>query len=320
MKNSRHAILGFSLIFSILGCQASSRNDVQGYVEGEFLYLAAPSSGKLCSLAVEKGTEVLANSLLFSIDATSEQKLRDEAAESLKQAQANLEDAKKGKRSTEISAIEAQMKQAQSAFTLAEQEYDRQEKLSHLPGVTSKQDFDRARSAREQSREKVTQLQSELETARLGARVDQVNALEAAVGAKASVLAKTEWDLSQKIMLAPATGLVFDTLYHPGEWVMAGRPVMIFLPPERIKVRAYVPELRIGNVRLGQLVEIHVDGRPEPLAGTVNYIATRPEFTPPVIYSRDNRSKLSFLIEITFAPETAKLLHPGQPVDARLGS
>jgi HlyD family secretion protein len=63
-----------------------------------------------------------------------------------------------------------------------------------------------------------------------------------------------------------------------------------------------------------------VDGVREPFRGRVSFISPRAEFTPPVIYSRENRAKLVFLVEAVFDPETAARLHPGQPVDVRFGS
>ena len=133
--------------------------------------------------------------------------------------------------------------------------------------------------------------------------------------AQEAALAKAEWDLSQKRQNACQTGLVYDTLFCQGEWVSAGRPVVVLLPPANIKVRAFVPEMRIGAVHLGQEARVRVDGVAEPFLGHVTYISSQAEYTPPVIYSRESRSKLVFMIELRFDPEAAARLHPGQPVD-----
>jgi HlyD family secretion protein len=94
--------------------------------------------------------------------------------------------------------------------------------------------------------------------------------------------------------------------------------VVVLLPPQNIKVRAFIPETRIGAVKLGQPVNVHVDGVAAPYAGTISFISPRAEYTPPVIYSRESRAKLVFMIEVVFDPETAVNLHPGQPVDVQL--
>jgi HlyD family secretion protein len=162
-------------------------------------------------------------------------------------------------------------------------------------------------------------LQADLETARLGSRRDQIAAAEANARAAAAALAKAEWDFAQKHQNAPQAGLVYDTLFRQGEWVAAGRPVVVLLPPENIKVRAFVPETRIGTIQVGQEARVHVDGVAKPFLGNVTYISPQAEYTPPVIYSRESRSKLVFLVELRFDPEAAAQLHPGQPVDVDMG-
>ena len=119
-----------------------------------------------------------------------------------------------------------------------------------------------------------------------------------------------------KGVIAGGIGEVFDTLYYEGEWVAAGRPVVALLPPRNIKVRLFVPETRIGAIHVGQRARVVVDGVAEPLEGKVSFISPREEFTPPVIYSRQSRAKLVFMVELRFDSEIAVKLHPGQPVDA----
>jgi HlyD family secretion protein len=233
---------------------------------------------------------------------------------------ASLEDAKKGKRPSEIESIEAQIRQAQASFQFSEEEFARQEKLIQIVGGTSQADFDRARSARDGDRDKVAQLQEDLETARLGSRPDQIMAAVENVRALAAALARAEWDLSQKRQAAPEAGEIFDRLYREGDWVAAGAPVIMLLPPQNIKVRAFVTETQLGAIHLGDRVQVTVDGVGEPFTGKVSFISPRAEYTPPVIYSRESRGKLIFMIEMAFDPRTAATLHPGQPVDVRFGS
>ncbi|MFO1500155.1 MAG: HlyD family efflux transporter periplasmic adaptor subunit [Verrucomicrobiota bacterium] len=211
------------------------------------------------------------------------------------------------------------MKQSQAALELAEKNSARQERLLLARAQRLQQEVDRARSARDQERERVTQLEADLATARLGSRSDQIAAAESNVRALEAALQKAEWDLGQKSQSAPQDGRVFDTLYRQGEWVPAGKPVVVLLPPPNIKLRVFVPETRLGSIQIGDGVQVQVDGVGGPLAGKVSFISPRAEYTPPVIYSRENRSKLVFLVEATFDPAVAMRLHPGQPVDVRFG-
>jgi len=87
------------------------------------------------------------------------------------------------------------------------------------------------------------------------------------------------------------------------------------LPPQNIKVRAFVPETQVGSIHYGDTTRVSVDGVPDPFIGNVSYISPHAEYTPPVIYSRESRAKLVFMIESVFDPQVSANLHPGQPVD-----
>ena len=107
-------------------------------------------------------------------------------------------------------------------------------------------------------------------------------------------------------------------LYRQGEYVAAGNPVVVLLPPANLKVRFFVPETALPRIKTGQTVSVTFDGRRSIYSATVNYISTQAEFTPPVIYNRENRAKLVFMIEAKFSPADAADLRPGQPVDVEL--
>jgi HlyD family secretion protein len=303
----------------LAGCSRQNTDRVQGYVEGEFVYVASPLAGQLESLFVQRGQWVKAGDPLFTLDSQPQKDARDQAAHQLAQARSSLEDAKKPRRPTEIESVEAQLQQARAALDFSQKDFERQSYLEKT-GARAMQDLDRARSTRDQDRKRVAQLEADLETARLGSRSDQIAAAEATVRAQEAVLAKAEWDLSQKRQNAPQAGVVFDTLYREGEWVAAGRPVVALLPPPNVKVRAFLPETQIGKIQYGNKIQVIVDGLREPLIGEVSFISPRVEYTPPVIYSQESRSKLVVMIEIRFDAKTAATLHPGQPVDVQLGS
>ena len=113
---------------------------------------------------------------------------------------------------------------------------------------------------------------------------------------------------------ATKAGRVYDTLYREGEWVAAGSPVVRMLPPSNIKVRFFVPQTIVGSLATGRAVAIQCDGCGADIPATISYISNEAEFTPPVIYSNETRSKLVFMIEARPSPESATKLHPGQPV------
>lgn len=309
-----------SLLSLLTGCNQATlpANTVQGYVEGEFVYISAPLPGKLGALFVQRGAQVKAGDPLFELENVQEKAARDETKLRLAQFRAQVADAKKGKRPTEIDATTAQLNLARTALQYSEKELLRQERLL-IASVVSVQDVDRLRSQRDQERQRVAQLEAELGTAKLGSRGDQIAAAEAGMQAMEAALGRSEWDLAQKRQSAPAAGLIFDTLYRKGEWIAAGRPVIVLLPPQNIKVRAFVPQPLLASIRQGDRVQVTVDGKTAPFVGTVRFVSPQAEFTPPVIYNRENRQKLVYLVELGFEGDTAVQLHPGQPVDVRFG-
>ena len=323
--NSRIPIY-FTIIVALLccapaGCSSTpaEQNTVQGYVEGEFVYIAAPQAGRLETLYVQRGAEVKAGDPLFTLENVSEKSARDEAERRLAQIRAQVADAKKGKRPTELEATTAQLNQARAALQLSEKELVRYERLLSAK-VVPLQEVDRMRTLRDQDRQRVAQLEADLSTARLGLRHDQIAAAESGMRAQEAALTRSEWDLTQKRQSAPASGQVFDTLYRSGEWVAAGRPVVVLLPPRNIKVRAFVPQTLLAAIHQGNKVQVTVDGVPAPFSAIVSFISPQAEYTPPVIYNRENRQKLVYLVELSFEPATAAKLHPGQPVDVRFGA
>ena len=116
----------------------------------------------------------------------------------------------------------------------------------------------------------------------------------------------------------PAAGTVQDTYFVEGEWVPAGRPIVSLLPPGNVKVRFYVPETVVGALRIEQAIQVSCDGCGAPLRATLSYVSAQAEFTPPVLYSKESRAKLVFLVEARPQPQDSARLRPGQPVDVSL--
>jgi HlyD family secretion protein len=317
MKQFSHISAAVALIASLTACKPPPSKLLQGYVEGEFVYVSSPLAGKIAKLHMQRGAQVQQGDVLFDLENTAEKAARDEATHRLQQAKATLEDAKKGKRPTEIESLQAQLKQANELVALSEIELARQEKLTKT-GAVSIETIDRARSTNVQNHQRVEQLEADLKTAALGLRSDAVSALESEVKAREATLAKADWDLAQKQQKAPVAGLVDDTLFRAGEFVAAGRPIISLLPPANMKVRFFVPQTQLASVHVSDAVKVRVDGATETVVGKISFISPQAEYTPPVIYSQENRSKLVFMIEVRFADEIAAKLHPGQPVDVEL--
>jgi HlyD family secretion protein len=287
-----------------------------GYVEADYVMVTSSIGGTLMKLDVARGDQVAAGAPLFALDDTAERAARDEAAAKLAQAESQLANLRLGRRQPEIDAIAAQRAQAEAALRQSQADFERQMQLRSTR-VSSQKQLDDARSQRDRDQSHLAELDAQLEVARMPAREDEIRAGEAAVTAAQAALAQAQWRLGQKTGVAPQAGLVFDTLYRPGEMVAAGQSIVQLLPPANVKIRFFVPEQVVGRVAVGQTVQVTCDGCGAPVAATVRFVSPQAEFTPPVIYSREERSRLVFMVEAR-PNERAETLHVGQPVDVAL--
>ena len=283
--------------FLAAGCADKPAGVYQGYAEGEFVMVAAPSAGRLEKRWVRRGQEVDAKAPLFALEHESERAARHEAEERLRNAEARLANRETGRRAPEIEAIRAQNAQAAAARDLSTQQLRQQEKLFR-EGYISQARLDEARAAHERDIARVAETEAQMRGARLSlGRDKEIAAARAEVEAARAVLSQAEWRLEQRAVAAPAKALVHDTFYSEGEWVPAGSPVASLLPPGNVKLRFFVPETVVGALRNGQAVSASCDGCGAPIGAKIAYISRQPEYTPPILYSRDQRAKLVFLVE-----------------------
>ena len=298
------------------GC-SSHANSFQGYVEGEFVYLASSEGGHLEHLSVARGQEVTAGAPMFRLEATAEKAEQSQAQQQLASVEAQLADLETGKRAPEVAVIRAQLAQAEAMAQKSALQRQRDETQYRAGGISREQlETTLAQAASDAAR--VNELRSQVEVAHLAGRSEQLKALARQVQAAQAVLSQADWKLDQKSVSAPKAGLVYDTMYREGEWVGPGSPVVRMLPPQNLKVRFYVPETRLGSLALGGAVSLHCDGCAADIPATISYVSAEAEYTPPVIYSNDTRGKLIYMIEARPSAADSLKLHPGQPLLVRL--
>lgn len=316
-RTAARLAVGLAMLF-LAGCERPAPpGRWPGYVEGEYVYVAAPLGGELMGLAVERGQVVTNEQPLFRLESAAEAAAVRESESRLAQSRERLANLRKGLRPSELAALEAQLARAQANLVLARNELERGERLS-ADQVISPAELDAARARRDAEAAQVKALEAELETARLGAREDEIRAAESDVASLSAALERARWALDQKQQAAPTNALVHDTFYRRGEYVPGGAPVVALLPPANRKVRFFVPEPELAGIKVGALVRVLLDGMPDPVPAEITYISTQAEFTPPVLYSQENRAKLVFMIEARPGAEHATRLHPGQPVEVRV--
>ena len=299
------------------GHHAPAPTQWQGYADADFVKIGPTQQGLLTELNVARGDQVAAEAPLFSQDDTADRAARDQAVRQVNQAQEQLANLQAAGKPTEIEQAEANLADAKATLARTKADLDRGEFLAKS-GTMAAETLDQRRADFQSATAKVAALEAALAQARApSGRPQEITAQQAAMRALKAALEITEWRLSQRHVTAPVAGRIADVLARPGETMAAGAPVTSLLPPGNIFVRFFIPEADLPAMHLGDRVAIACDGCPADLSGTISFIAPRAEYTPPVIYSDESKSKLVFLLEARPPPDQAKLLNPGQPVIVR---
>lgn len=274
----KHLVV-LALTLALSACGASRSDVMQGYGEGDYLYLSSQDPGVVAAVLVREGDEVAAGAQVFRLD-PQRLSLNAQTAEARRAAAAQ--------------AVES----AQAEAVLAQRNYARGVELSER-GFYPRARLDADRAARDAANAQLTQARREA----------------AAALAETSLAQERVADLSGT---APQAGTIQRIFQRPGEVVGAGEPIVSLLPPQNMKVRFFAPESLLSRLPVGARVLVSCDGPAcsQPIPATVSFVAREPQFTPPVIYSLDQRQKLVFLVEARF--DGATPIRPGMPLDVRI--
>jgi len=304
-------------VLGLAGCGAARQDVLSGYVEAEPVRVSSPVGGRLVSLAVGRGAVVTPGQALFALEQDNEKAALDEARARVVEAQASAADLGKGKRPDELAVNLAALKVAEASLRQSESDLARQTALAKA-GFVSASSIDAYKAKRDVDAAQVAEMQAQVKVARLAARDDARNAAAAEADAARAQLAQRQWTVTQKSVTSPVAARVEDRYYRMGEWVPAGSPVLSLQEPGAVKVRFFVPEPMMPRAGIGAHVMLHCDGCGADMPATVRFVATDAEYTPPVIYSKENRAKLVWMAEAVPALADAARLRPGQPVDVTL--
>jgi len=288
-----------------------------GYAEADLVYVAAGSAGTLQQLDVKRGDRVRQGQALFALDTDAESLTASGAAARAQRAAAQEANLRKGRRPQEIGAIDAQIAQARAALATSTAALDRQRRLVDQ-GFVSALRLDELQAAHDRDTARLRELQAQRALAQDAARSDEVAAAAAESRGALADAELARWREGQRARRAPADAQVFDVLYRRGEWVAAGAPVVALLPPRALKVRFFVPQAVLPRVAVGSPVALACDGCAAGLTARVRWVSPQAEYTPPVIYSNESRSKLVFMVEAEPDDAARAVLKPGQPLDVRL--
>ncbi len=291
---------------------ASDGRTYVGYVEAEWVYVSAPRSGLIDSRPAAEGDKVKTGDVLFTLDADGQLAASTEADSRVAQALAQSRDISTGAREPEIRALEAELAEAKAALGLATTERGRVSKLVE-EGIASRRQGDEADATFRTAEARVARAQQQIRVARQAGRPASRLAANANVDAARAASDAAKYELEQRTVRAPQEGYVEETFHERGEFVVAGNPIAALLPSDGLKVRFFVGQEALPSYRIGTKVVVTADGLAKPVEGKVSFVAKEAEFTPPVIYSRDAREKLVFLVKADVPPNSG--LQAGLPVD-----
>ncbi len=305
-------LVGGLLLFPA-GLRNSGQVTFQGYVEGILTLVAPEVGGRIATLSVSEGDRVTAGDVLFILDSEVAESRTRQAEARLAQAKAQLRDLEaEQQRPEQIRVLEAALARAKAALAYSQAEYARRKTL-FKKGVIGQAQLDAAKTAAARDKAAYEEALRRLKAAHLPARKERIAAARAAVKAAEAALLEAKIALRKHTITAPKSGQIQDIYYRKGEVVAAGQPVLALLPPENLRIRFFVPEPKLSAIHRGTRVTVTCDGCPDNLTARIRYVAREAEFTPPVIFSPEERAKLVFRVEAV--PEgQAKALSPGQPV------
>lgn len=288
-----------------------------GYVEGEYVLIAPVSTSQISSLNVARGDHVKAGQVLVEMERQDAEIALAQAEAAKSRAESQLANLHEGKRPEEIGVITAMLASARAQGDEATRNADRISSLTAKGAATQAQKDDAA-TAVATANAKTAEIEANLAVAQLPARPQEIAAAEATLRSAEADLARAQWSLDKRQLFAPAAGVIADVIRNAGEIAGPSAPVLSLLPDGAVKLRLYVPEVLVAQIRIGSALRVNCDACPQGLTATVSYVADGPEFTPPVIYSLENRQKLVFLIEARPDASAATALKPGQIVDVDL--
>ena len=286
-----------------------------GYVEGDYVLIAPVTTAQIDTLVVARGDSVTTGQLVVRMESRDAEIAVEQAGAALARAESQLANLREGKRPEEIRVIEANLASARAQAEEARRTELRVINLASKGAATASHRDDAA-TAVAIAEANTAAIEASLAAARLPARAQEIAAAEAGLRGARADLAQAEWRLGKRHLIAPAAGVIADVIRNPGEIAGPAAPVLLLLPDGAVKLRLYVAESQVAQIAPGSRLRVQCDACPPGLTATVSYVSDAPEFTPPVIYSLQNRQKLVYLIEAR--PDLGAALKPGQIVDVDL--
>lgn len=311
------AIAGVAMAFFVVfstGCIPAKAKDpapLQGVVEYDDRTIGFELGGRLLAVEVERGQEVAAGAPLARLDDSLEQPLRDLRAAELSAAEAQLRLLKAGARGEELRASQAEIAALASQEAIVRKNLERQKSLV-AQNALAQSVVDNTEAELLTTVERRRALDERLRALRAGARGDEIAAAIARVEAATAALAGQDARLARYTLTSPTAGYAIDVHVKTGEMVAPGALAVTLADLSHPYVDVFVPEGRMGEVHMGQAMSVRVDGVSEALAGKVEHIFPKTEFTPRFLFSEGERPNLVLRVRVR-VDDPKHRLHAGVP-------
>ena len=311
-------VIAAAFVLVLMTFHANEDSEFPGYMEADLVLVGSEQGGRVAELSVKEGDHVKQGDPIFVLESEEQEASVAAARSRLQEAEARLADAKAElQRPDEIQVLEAALAQARAMLQVATNNLNRAQSLFDKGWITKAQ-LDDTIAQHDRNQAAVAEAEKRITAAKLPGRADMIAAAAANAEAARHALTEAEKNLGKRKVFAPANGTVEEVYFRPGEVVNSGQAVVALLPPRNLKVRFFVAEPERARLQVDQSIAISCDGCPPDLHAKISFIAREAEFTPPVIFSREQRQKLVYLIEAR--PEgDATALTAGQPVTVTLG-
>ncbi len=311
------AVAAYLLAPRILG-RTEAGLAAAGTVEATEVQLGFQSAGRIESLGPREGERVKAGAVMGQLDRAEMLARRGQAQAQLASAQAVLRELQSGFRSEEVAQGRAALDASGQRLADARRDVERAKRLFE-GGAVGAESLDKARMTLDVTNSQYEQARQQLHILQAGTRHEKIDVQRAQVVQVQAAIKPIDAALDNMVLLAPMDGIV--TLRHrePGATVGPGAPVFTLMNPANRWVRIYVPENRVGQVRLGTPAAITTDSFPgKTYPGEVVFIASQAEFTPKTVQTTEERVKLVYAVKVRVSGDSGFELKPGMPADVRL--
>jgi HlyD family secretion protein len=288
---------------------------LNGRIEAPLVDLAPKVAGRVVDVRVHEGDRVKAGDVLVRLDLGDMAIAVDRDREGLRSAQAHYQDMAEGSRRPEIAAAQADVAEKRAQLEFAQRELERQQTLL-AKEIGSQQDFDRAKADIDRASASLRGSEERLKLAAEGFRKYQTQQAQHDVDRAQSVLKQSETVASEAEIRAPADGVILHRMAEPGLLLTAGQPALTMAFANRLYVRTFVPETKLGRVRPGQSATVRVDTFPgKTFPARVAEISPEAEFTPKAVETRGERVNLVYSAKVDLIDGWKEPLVPGQPAE-----